>query len=264
MSGGKLLRRFLSLFYVPSGKDFVANLSVYFFLLVLAGVLHYFTDVPDKIAAFLNPRAPSVSQSLLLLAIGFGLNFVPVFFAIDNYFMNVKQTARAAIGTTACVCLLYTLLWKTFTSGLPQWRTFLSLLHGSTWPIALRMAMSGSLISVVTSFKLGFSGNLEAFDFKDVRRYAVVWKELVRHLETNNALDAAEHEKMKKATTGILEQLRGGGRMQKSVLEKAGNLYDHLGAYGKWYEGVTKPGLNNLVGLTNDVRSHVTEIRKLL
>src|ERR1700730_550549 len=264
MSGGKWLRSFLSLFYVPSGKDFVANLSVYFFLLVLAGVLHYFTDVPDKIAAFLNPRAPSVSQSLLLLAIGFGLNFVPVFFAIDNYFMNEKQTLRAAIGTTACVCLLYALLWKTFTSGLPHWRTFLSLFHGSTWPTVLRVAMSGSLISVVTSFKLGFSGNLEAFDFKDVRRYAVVWNELVRHLETNNTLDAAEHEKMKKATTGILEQLRGGGRMQKSVLEKAGNLSGHMGDYWKWYDGVTKPGLNNLVGLTDDVRYHVTEIRKLL
>ena len=124
--------------------------------------------------------------------------------------------------------------------------------------------MSGSLISVVTSFKLGFSGNLEAFDFKDVRRYAVVWNELVRHLETNNTLDAAEHEKMKKATTGILEQLRGGGRMQKSVLEKAGNLSGHMGDYWKWYDGVTKPGLNNLVGLTDDVRYHVTEIRKLL
>ncbi len=264
MSGGKLLRGSLSFFYIPSGKDFVANLSVYCFLLVLAGVLHYFTDVPDKIAAFLNPRAPSTSQSLLLLAIGFGLNFIPIFFAIDNYFLNVKQTLRAAVGTTACVCLLYALLWRTFTSGLPQWSTFVSLFHASTWPNVLRVAMSGSLISVVTSFKLAFSGNLEAFDFKDIRRYGVVWKELVRRLETRNSLDAAEHEKMKKATTGILEQLRGGGRMQKSLLRSAASLNDHMAAYWKWYDGVTKPGLNNLVGLAEEVRNNVAEIRKVL
>jgi hypothetical protein len=264
MSGGKVLRSFLSLFYVPSGKDAVANLSVYFFLLVLAGVLHYFTDVPDKVAAFLNPRAPSVSQSLLLLAIGFGLNFVPVFFAIDNYFMNVKQTLRASIGTTACVCLLYALLWKTFTSGLPHWGTFLALFHRSTWPTVLRVAVSGGLISVVTSFKLGFSGNLEAFDFKDVRRYGVVWKELVGRLETKNKLDPAGHERMKKATTGILDQLKAGGRIQRSISEKAKALSDHMGAYWKWYDGVTRPDLNNLVGLDVSVRSDVVEIRKLL
>jgi hypothetical protein len=264
MFGGKVLRSLLSLFYVPSGKDLVANLSVYFFLLVLAGVLHYFTDVPDKIAAFLNPRAPSVSQSLLLLAIGFGLNLVPVFFAIDNYFMNVRQTLRAAIGTTACVCLLYALLWKTFTSGLPHWRTFLALFHSSTWPTVLRVAMSGSLISVVTSFKLGFSGNLEAFDFKEVRRSGVVWKELVLRLERNNKLDAASHEKMKKAATTIIDQLKGGGRIQNSISEKAKGLSDHMGAYWRWYDDVTRPGLNNLVGLDVSVRSDVAEIRELL
>jgi hypothetical protein len=259
----RAVRFSLSWFYVPSLKDFAANVSVYIFLLVLAGVLHYFTDVPEKIMGFLNPRSPSVSASILLLAIGFCLNFMPIFFAIDNYYMNWRQTARAAVGTTVCVCLLYTLLWKTFESGLPHWHSFVSPLNAGSWRKVLRLVMSGSLISVVTSFKLGFSGNLEAFDFKDLRRYGVVWKHLVKTLETEKKLNGDQHAKIKKATTSILEQLRSGGRMQPSVVEKAKGLGERMREFEKWYDDETKPGFVNLVGLKPKIVPTVSEIRKL-
>ena len=98
---------------------------------------------PATLGALVRDPASSLDQNLLALGIGFVVNYEIIFFAIDKFFLNSKETASAALGTTLLVCLAYTMVWG------------LNHLHGRPWAIVLAWIQAHDVRPFVVALRAG-------------------------------------------------------------------------------------------------------------
>lgn len=258
------------LFYVPTKRDLLGNGLIFLCAAVLASVFHYLPIDPATLGALVRDPASSLDQNLLPLGIGFVVNYEIIFFAIDKFFLNSKETASAALGTTLLVCLAYTMVWG------------LNHLHGRPWAIVLAWIQAhdvrpfvvalraGSILACLSSVPLKawtYLGNQEFLDFSRLRKTAPEWKSLAKKIEkipsTGILLTAAEGDRVNTLLVTMLEALAGVGRRQPVARRQAPNLEGALRNFQAWFAHEAVPNALNIKGFAAGIREDVQTIRQL-
>jgi hypothetical protein len=258
------------LFYVPTKKDLLANGLMFLCAAVLAAVFHYFPVDPATLGALVRDPASSLHQNLLALAIGGIVNYAIIFFAIDKFFLNSKESASAALGTTVLICLLYAVVWGGSHLHDRPWTVVLAWLHARDvrpFVVALR---AGSILACLSSVPLKawtFLGNQEFLDFSALRKAAPEWKNLVKKIEdiphTGVPLTAAEGDRMNALLAAMLAALAGVGRRQPVARRDSPQLEGALRNFQAWFAHEAVPSAANINGLGAGIREDVRTIRQL-
>src|SRR6266478_3773796 len=247
------------LFYVPSRKDFLGNGLIFVCAVLLAGGFHYLPIDPANLAGLVYDPASTLGRSLFLAGIAFLANYLIVFFAVDKYFLNWRQSASASIGTTIAVCIAYSSVWGVYHLQHLQGRTLLHLFK-THWRPLVQALRAGAVLSCLSSVPLKawtYRGNQEFLEFTPLRKAACEWKELAAKIEKSQFLSTADHGRMKTLVKSMIDALAGIGVRQPITRRPSGRLKTALDRFDAWYLHETRFGPGNLKGFDSSIEDAV-------
>jgi hypothetical protein len=254
------------LFYVPSRKDLFGNGLFFLCALALGGVFHYLPIDPVNLAGLVHDASASTGRNLLLVGIALLVNFLVVFFAIDKYFLNWRQSASASIGTTIVICLAYASVWGVYHLQPLRAQALLRFVQTPNWRPFLQALRAGSVLACLSSVPLKawtYRGNQEFLDYTPLRKAAPEWKKLANKIEHSQFLETADHNRMVTVLQGMTDALAALGTRQPVTRRTSQKLKTALDSFSAWYKRKTKFSPADLQGFDPEIQSTVAEIRTL-
>ncbi len=248
------------LFYVPSRKDFLGNGLIFVCAILLAGGFQYLPIDPASLGHLVHDPTSTLRRSLLLAGIALLVNYLLIFFAVDKYFLNWRQSASASVGTAIAICTAYSLVW-----GVYHLQALLA--HAHPWRPLVQAVRAGTVLACLSSLPLKawtYLGNLESLDFGPFRKAAYDWKSLALKIERSLYLGNEDHVRMPIVTKNMTDALTSTGRRQPITRESSERLKTAIDAFNAWYVHETRVSPMNLKGFDDDaIRRIVEEIRTL-